>query len=146
MIDPSAVPVQHSPRRIPVALLEDVKKKITEFEEKGIITKAIEPSAWISSMVVVTKPQKIRIFLDSKNLNQAILRPKFQMPVLGELLPKLNKARIFSTFDAKDGFYQVGLDEESSRLTTFWAPLGRYRYLRMPFGISLAPEVFESRL
>ena len=120
VIDPNVLPVQHSPRRIPVALLEDVKKKITELEEKGIITKAIEPSAWISSMVVVTKPQKIRIFLDPKNLNQAILRPKFQMPTLEELLPKLSKARIFSTFDAKDGFYQVGLDEESSRLTTFW--------------------------
>ena len=97
-------------------------------------------------MEVVTKPQKIGICLDPKNLNQAILRPKFQMPTLEGLLPKLSKARIFITFDAKDGFYQVGLDEESSRLTTFWTPLGRYRYLRMPFGISLAPEGFESRL
>ena len=68
------------------------------------------------------------------------------MPTFEELLPEPNKARIFSSFDAKDGFYQVGLDQESSKLKTFWTPLGRYRYLRMPFGISLAPEVFESRL
>ena len=40
--------------------------------------------------------------------------------------------------DAKDGFHQVKLDEGSSYLTTFWTPFGRYRYLRMPFGISLA--------
>ena len=68
------------------------------------------------------------------------------MPTLEELLPELSKARIFSSFDAKDGFYQVSLDEDSSKLTTFWTPLGRYRYLRMPFGISLAPDVFESKL
>lgn len=68
------------------------------------------------------------------------------MPALEERLPELSKARIFSPFDAKDGFYQVSLDEESSKLTTFWTPLGRYRYLRMPFGINLAPEVFESKL
>ena len=68
------------------------------------------------------------------------------MPTLEELLPELSKAGIFSSFDAKDGFYQVSLDEESSKLTTFWTPPGRYRYLRMPFGISLAPEVFESKL
>ena len=68
------------------------------------------------------------------------------MPTLEELLPELSKARIFSSFDAKDGFYQVSLDEESSKLTTFWTHLGRYRYLRMPFGISLASEVFESKL
>ncbi|PFX15913.1 Bifunctional polynucleotide phosphatase/kinase [Stylophora pistillata] len=105
-----------------------------------------EPSEWISSMVIVGKPQKIRICLDPKDLNRAIQRPKFRMPVLEELLPDLNKARIFSSLDAKDGFYQVGLDQESSKLTTFWTPLGRYQYLRMPCGISLAPEAFESRL
>ena len=31
-------------------------------------------------------------------------------------------------------------------LTTFWTPFGRYRYLRTLFGISLDPEVFESKL
>ena len=97
-------------------------------------------------MVVVAKPNKIRICLDPKDLNKAVQRPKFQMPTLEELLSELSKARIFSSFDAKDGFYQVSLDEESSKLTTFWTPHGRYRYLRMPFGISLAPEVFESTL
>ena len=79
-------------------------------------------------------------------LHRAVQRPKFQLPTLEELLPELSKARIFSSFDAKDGFYQVSLDEDSSKLTTFWTPLGRYRYLRMPSGISLAPEVFESKL
>ena len=68
------------------------------------------------------------------------------MPTFEELLQEPNKARIFSSFDAKDGFYQVGLDQECSKLTTFWTPLGRHCHLRMPFGISLAPEVFESRL
>ena len=63
-------------------------------------------------MVIVAKPQKVRICLDPKDLICAI-QPKFQMPTLEELLPELNKARIFSSFDAKDGFYQVGLDKES---------------------------------
>ena len=56
------------------------------------------------------------------------------------------KANIFITQDAKDGFYQISLDEASSKLTTFWTPFGRYRYLRMPFGVSVAPEEFESTL
>ncbi|PFX30098.1 Retrovirus-related Pol polyprotein [Stylophora pistillata] len=146
MVDPNFKPVQHSPRCVPVALQKEVKNKILELEEKGIIKKAVEPSEWISSMLIVAKPQKIRICLHPKDLNRAIQCPKFEMPTLEELLPDLNKARIFSSFDAKDGFYQVGLDQESSRLTTFWTPLGGYRYLRMPFGINLAPEVFESRL
>ena len=146
VVDKNVTSVQHSPRRVPVALRKDVKKKIIELQEKGIIKKAEEPSEWISNMVVVAKPNKIRICLDPKDLNKAVQRPKFQMPTLEELFPELSKARIFSSFDAKDGFHQVSLDEESNKLTTFWTPHGRYRYLRMPFGISLVPEVFESTL
>ena len=47
---------------------------------------------------------------------------------------------MFTILDAKDGFYQIALDEASSKLTTFWTPFGRYRYLRMPFGVNTAPE------
>ena len=97
-------------------------------------------------MVVVTTPSKIRIYLDPKHLNTAVIRPKYQLPTLDELLPKLSRAKVFSTLDAKDGFYQVGLDENSSLKTTFWTPFGRYRYRRLPFGINLAPEEFECKL
>ena len=38
------------------------------------------------------------------------------------------------------------VDDVSSYLTTFWMPFGRYRYLRMPFGISSAPEEFQQRM
>ena len=68
------------------------------------------------------------------------------MPTLDELLPKLCKAKVFSTLDAKDSFYLVGLDASSSLRTTFVTLFGRYKYLRLPFGINLAPEVFESKL
>jgi len=146
LVDPSAVPVQHTSRRIPVALQKEVKAKLADLESKGIIKKETAPTEWISNMVVVAKPGKIRICLDPQELNKVTQRPKYQMPTLEELLPKLFKAKVFSTLDAKDGFYQISLDDTSSKLTTFWTPFGRYRYLRMPFGVSLAPEEFESNL
>ena len=146
VLKPDSKPVQHTPRRIPVAIRDRVKEKLDDMEGKGIIAKVTEPTEWISSMVVVKTPKKIRICLDPLDLNKAILRPRYQMPTLEEILPSISNAKVFSTLDAKDGFYQVKLDEESSRLTTFWTPHGRYRYLRMPFGVSLAPEEFERKL
>ena len=104
------------------------------------------PTNWISSMAVVTTPNKIRICLDPKDLNKVVIRPKYQIPTLDELLPKLSKAKVFSTFEATDGFYQLGLDASSSIKTTFWTLFGRYKYLRQLFGINLAPEAFESKL
>ena len=92
VVDKTVTPVQHSPKCVPLASQKDVKKKILELEEKGIIKKAVEPSKWISSMVIVAKPQKIQICLDPKDLNRAVQGPKFQMPTLEELLPELSKA------------------------------------------------------
>lgn len=44
------------------------------------------------------------------------------MPTIDDILPELNKARVFSVVDAKDGFWHIELDEESSYLTTFVTP------------------------
>lgn len=131
---------------MPVCLQKEVKAKLADLESKGIIQKETDPTEWIRNMVAVAKPGKIRICLDPQELNKVIQRPKYQMPTFEELLPKLCKTTVFSFLDAKDGFYQISLDDASSRLTTFWTPFGRYRYLRMPFGVSLVPEEFESNL
>lgn len=52
----------------------------------------------------------------------------------------------FSKAGFKDGFLQVELDDELSRLTTFQTPRSRHRWLRMPYGISPAPEYFQQKL
>ena len=142
-LDPGVSPVQHVPRRVPVAMKHQLKSKL---EELGKITKVLEPTPWISNIVTIMKPGKVRVCIDPRDLNKAIKRPKYQMPTLEEILPTLSQAKIFTVLDAKDGFHQVKLDEASSQLTTFWTPFGRYRYLRMPFGISSAPEEFQRRM
>ena len=45
-------------------------------------------------------------------------------------------AKYFAKLDAVHGYFQLALDEESSYLTTFLIPSGRYRYLRAPMGLS----------
>lgn len=52
-------------------------------------------------------------------------------------------AKYFSKLDASHGFWQLKLDPESSRYTTFNTPFGRYCFLRLPFGIKSAPEIFH---
>ena len=145
-LDPSVLPVQHAPRKVPIHLKPQVEERIRQMEDMGVIARVTEPTRWISSMVVVQQPNKLRICLDPKDLTQALLRARYPMPTLEDILPCLSKARVFSKLDAKDGFWQVALDQESSYLTTFWTPSGRYRWLRMPFGINTASEELQRRL
>ena len=94
-----------------------------------------------------TKPSKVRICLDpSQTVNKAIIRPVYPIPTLEENVHRFNQAKIFSVFDIKDAFQTIELTHESSLLTTMHTPWGRYRWTRLPFGISSAPEEFQRRL
>ena len=68
------------------------------------------------------------------------------MPVLDDILPDLAKAKVFSKVDLSHGYWHCTLDEESSLLTTFSTPFGRYRWTRLPFGLSASSEIFQKRL
>eukprot|EP00731_Ephydatia_muelleri_P019632 Em0012g457a len=147
-VDTTVSPVQNRPRKIPYKLRSATETKLREMEKAGIIKKVEEPTDWISSMTVVWKADKrqIRICLDPRNLNKAIKRNHFNMPTIDDVLPRLDGAKVFSILDAKDGFLHIHLTEKSSYLTTFWGPNGRYRWCRLPFGLSSAPEEFQRRL
>ena len=67
--------------------------------------------------------------------------------MIDDILPDLSKVKVFSKADLREGFLQVSPDEASSRLTTFQTSWRRYRWLRLQFGISPAPEeVFQMKL
>ena len=140
---PVALPV----RKVPLAVKEPLKNEIDHLVKKGVLEPVQTPTDWVSSMVVVKKSNgKIRLCIDPKPLNRALKRNYYPLPVIDDLLPELTNAKAFSVVDAKNGFWHVELDEESSYLTTFGTPWGRYRWTRMPFGISPAPEEFQRRL
>ena len=113
-------------------------------ESKGIIKKVGGPTAWVNSMVVNEKRSgKLRICIDPQDLNKAILREHYQLPTQQEITSRLTGAKYFSKLDATSGFSQMPFDEESSFLTTFNTPFGRYRFTVVPFGVVFAQEVFH---
>ena len=114
---------------------------------RKVISPIQEPTDWVSSMIAAKKPGgNIRLCIDPHYLNVALKRGHYPLPVIEEILSELSKAKVFSKVDLKEGFLQVELDEESSKLTVFQTPWGRYRFHRMPFGITPAPEIFQMKL
>ena len=51
-----------------------------------------------------------------------------------------------STVNLRSGYWHCNLDEESSLLTTFATPFGKYRWRRLPFGLSVSSEIFQKRV
>ena len=140
-------PVIYPLRRVPESIKPKLKECLNQMEAKEVITKVDTPSDWVNSLVIVEKPDgTLRICLDPRELNKSIKREHYQIPTLEDIQAKLNGANYFTSLDCSAGYWQVKLSEDSSMLTTFNTPFGRYRFLRMPFGISSAQEVFQKKL
>ena len=90
LTDPNVNPVVHPPRKVPLAIKSKLEEELCNMEEQGIICKVSEPTKWVNSLVVVEKPHsgKLRICLDPRDLNEAIIRPHYPGKTLDEVLPQ----------------------------------------------------------
>jgi transposase InsO family protein len=147
VIDKNVRPVVSACRKVPLALKEPLRAELQRMEELGVITKVNKPTQWVNAIVVVMKKNgKLRVCMDPRPLNKAIQRQHFKIPTREEIIAQFAGGMYFSKLDAAQGFWQLKLDDESSHLCTFITPFGRYRYLRLPFGISSAPEVYHKTI
>ena len=143
-INSDVSPVAQPARRIPFHLRDKVDEKLQELIEMDIIEPASGPTSWASPLVVVPKPNgDVRICIDMRRANQAVIRERHPIPTLDETLTALNGAAIFSKLDLKMGYHQIELDDESRDITTFVTHRGVMRYKRLIFGLSSASEAYQ---
>ena len=146
-VDDTINPVAIPSCRGPISMKKKVIAKLKDLKKQNVIAKVDEPTEWCSRMVAtIKKNDDIRICIDPQVLNTALKREHHPLPILDDILPNLPKARIFSKFDLSNGYWHCILDEESSKLTTFQTPVGRYIWLRLPFGLAVSSEIFQKRL
>jgi transposase InsO family protein len=112
-----------------------------------VIAPVDKPTDWVSQIAVALKKSgEIRLCIDPKPLNAVLRREHYRLPTLDDILPNLAQARFFTKVDLSSAFWQLRLNHKSSYLTTFGTPFGRFRWLRLPFGLKVSSEIFQKRL
>jgi hypothetical protein len=113
----------------------------------------IEPtnSSWACQAFYVNKRSeqidgKKRLVIDYKSLNQFLRDEKFPLPKIENLFIHLAKAKVFSKFDLKSGFWQLGISLEEIYKTAFCIPNCQYQWTVMPFGMNVAPSIFQKTM
>ncbi|PVD25369.1 hypothetical protein C0Q70_15869 [Pomacea canaliculata] len=145
-VDPTVPPVTAPSGRVPHAMKDKLSKELKRLTKRGVITPVDQPTDWVSRMVLATKKSgKLRVCIDPRPLNKALKRELYPLPIMEDILPNLANAKLFSKLDLTDAYWHVHLDEESSLLTTFQTPYGRYRW-KLPFGTCVSSELFQKRL
>ena len=139
-----AQPVVQPPRKYPIQLLEEIRTELEKMEDLGVITSITEPTDWVNALAFSRKASGgLRVCLDPRSLNQCIKRTHRKTPTLEEITNRLSGSKVFSKLDAKHGYWSIKLDEESSKLTTFNSPIGRFRFKRLPFGLNVSQDAFQ---
>ena len=141
-MDPASQPVILPARKVPVSVKEKFKAELKRLQDLKVIAPVDQPTEWVSQFVVAD----LRVCIDPKPLNAALKRERYQIPVIDDVLPDLAEARVFTKVDLASAFWQLELDDESSLLTAFATPHGRYRWLRLPFGLCVSSEIFQKHL
>lgn len=82
--------------------------------------------------------------INYKPLNRALKWIKHPLPNKRDLLNRIFKGKIFSSFDLKSGFYQILIKEEDKYKIAFTVPFGHYEWNTISFGLKNAPMEFQN--
>lgn len=131
---------------MPFSLKDRVIAKVNDLLEQDIIERVQGFPAWVSPIVVAPKASSdIRLCVDMKWANEAIIHERLPIPTIDEVLESLIGSAVFSKLDLKWGFHQIELDAESRDITVFSIHDGIFREKRLSFGVnaSAAPEKYQ---
>ena len=138
-LKPEHKPARHAPRKVPIHLEDAFKEEIKSLVKLGILEEVKEHTDCINSYVIVKKDsgnhhspnhrikRKLRICLDSRDLNEALERETYHTHSVDEITAKLQGMTVFTIVDFKKGYWMVVLHPESRKLTCMVLPFGRFQ-------------------
>ena len=89
---------------------------------------------------------KKRLVIDYQPLSAFLKDDKFPLPKIQSLFIHLQGVKVFSKFDLKASFWQLGISAEDCPKTAFYIPDAHYQWTVLPFGLKVAPSLFQKAM
>ena len=113
----------------------------------GVITCVDQPMDWVSSITYIQEASgELHLCFDPHDLSEAIHCDHHKTPTAEEVAHEFAHSHYFTKLDVHHGYWSIVLDQESSLLTTFNSPFGRYHFLHLPFGIVCSQDIFQKKM
>lgn len=127
---------------------QEVNRTVREWLALGIIERSTSPFNVAVFLVDKDGGKSKRLVMNFRPLNELTEDPFGYLPVTEDILARIGAARpkVFAKIDLTLGYLQVPLAKESREYTAFSTLLGRFQFVRLPFGLALAPSFFHTMI
>lgn len=139
---PGDVPVNNRPYRYSPHHKDEIERQIKELLAAGHITPSTTPFA-SPVLLVQKKDGSWRFCVDDRSLNNLIIKNRFPLPIIDEILDELGKSKYFVVQDMRSGYHQVRMAPTEEYKTAFKTHHGHYQFRVMPFGLTNALATFQ---
>ncbi|XP_014783246.1 uncharacterized protein K02A2.6-like [Octopus bimaculoides] len=140
----NAVPVFKPKRNVPFVALNQVEKELKRLEDLEVIEQVDYPEWAAPTVYLKKKNNEVRVCADfSTGLNDCLKKYNYPLPNPEEVFAKCNGGENFSKLDLSEAYLQLQVDEECAKVLTINTHKGLYRFKRLPFGVKVAPAIFQ---
>ncbi|GFV80681.1 retrovirus-related Pol polyprotein from transposon 17.6 [Trichonephila clavipes] len=140
----SDLPVHLRPYRSSPIQEKEIKSQVEKLLQAGLIKESNSPySAPVTLAFKRDEGKKTRLCIDFRKLNALCKVDSEPLPIMDSLLDKLARAKFFSTLDLASGYWHVPYHSKDTEKLIFCTNFGLYEWCRLPFGIKVAPAIFN---
>jgi hypothetical protein len=129
---------------------EELDKHIKQLHANGLIEQSMSPYAATTPVAPRYNPDETikgwRLVIDYRLLNATSIKWQHTVPRIDDVLDSISGAWFFSSCDAAWGFWQLRLQPEDIKKTTFRTPSLLYQRRVLPMGLSNSPAVFQQTM
>jgi hypothetical protein len=138
---PRSTPISKAPYRMSLPELIELQNQLQELLDKEYIKPSVSPYG--SPVFFVKKKDGTLILcIDYRQLNKMMIKNKYPLPKINDLLDQVGGENIFSKLDLRSGYHQVRIRDEDINKTTFRMRYKHYEFVVIPFGLTNAPKTF----
>jgi transposase InsO family protein len=120
-----------------------LKEYIDAMLEKGFIRPSTSPCGAPVLFVPKPKGRGLRLCVDYRALNSVTVKDRYPLPLIDNLLERLQTAKVYTALDLKGAYNLVRIKKGDEWKTAFRTRYGHYEYVVMPFGLTNAPACFQ---
>ena len=93
-------------------------------------------------MLFIKKDESLRMCIDYRQLNKAMVKNKYPLPRIDELFDQLQEVKVFSKIDLRSEYYQLRIKPDDVPKMAFRLSYGHFKYFVMLFRLTNAPGTF----